>query len=342
MPLFDGNPTEPLITPETQSSPILSPRKRILKIVWYIFLGFIALETLGEVTHGETSGFWLLALFGLPTLWLFKGLETRVQAIVTGVFGFIFLCSTIYSITPQGKAANVNFHTQEAHDAQVAAQKKQQEEVEDAKRQAQKDKAEAQKKALEDKEQARQDATQKVQDAANEAQQAMDEQNSYAAGIRGDSQPQKIGSACGPPAKTNPDGTISVSAKRLYYDYVTNGSAASKKYQSCPLKVTGTVLDVETTPDTEDVISWMSLVSGNTWIDDDPRTTNNAAIVCTFDAPVTQSALRRIQEANDHAESGSPKIVVTLSCTCSCDAPTATSPEIKLECRSVKVERIIR
>lgn len=183
MPLFDGNPTEPLTTPENQPAPTPSPRKHILKIVWYVFLGLIALGTLGEVTHGETTGFWLLALFGLPTLWLFKGLDTRVKAIVTGFFGFIFICSAIYSITPQGKAANVSFQKQEANDAQAAAQKKQEEEVEDAKRQAQQDKAEAQKKALEDKEQAKQDKAQKAQDATNEVQQAKEEQNSTSSKI---------------------------------------------------------------------------------------------------------------------------------------------------------------
>ena len=185
MPLFDRNPTEPLVTLGTQPIPPNSPRNRSLKIVWYVILGLLAVGALGEASHGDISGFWLVALFGLPTLWLFKGLETRIKTIVTGAFGLVFICFAIFSITPQGKAANASFKNQEAHDAQVAAQQKQQKEAEDAKRQAQEDKDEAQKNALEAKEQAKQDAeqakqdeAQKVQDAANAVQQAKEEQGS--------------------------------------------------------------------------------------------------------------------------------------------------------------------
>ncbi len=178
MPLFDGNPTDPLVTPGALPSPTPSPRKRMLKIVWYVVLGITVIGALGEASHRDISGFWLVALFGLPTLWLFKGLGTRVKIAVTGAFAFVFICFAIFSITPPGKAANASFKNQEAHDAQVAAQKKQQKEARDAERQAQEDKAEAQKKALEDKEQAKQDEAQKAQDAVNESRQAKDEQKS--------------------------------------------------------------------------------------------------------------------------------------------------------------------
>lgn len=104
---------------------------------------------------------------------------------VTGIFSFIFICFAIFSITPQGKAANASYRNQEARAAQIAAQKKQHEEARDAKRQAQEDKDEARKKVLEareqakqDAEQAKQDAARKVQEAANEIQQAKDEQSS--------------------------------------------------------------------------------------------------------------------------------------------------------------------
>lgn len=144
-----------------------SPPKLTLKIVWYVFLGLLLLGAFAEASHGEISGFGLVALFGLPTFWLFKGLQTRVKAIATGAFAFIFICFAIFSITPQGKVANASYQKQEAHDAQIAEQKQKKEEAKQAKEQAK-----------QDAEQAKQKAEQAKQDAANQAQQAKNEQNS--------------------------------------------------------------------------------------------------------------------------------------------------------------------
>lgn len=185
MPLFDRNSTEPVVKPGTEPTPPKSTLKLLLKIVWYVVLGVFIIGALGIASHGDLSGLWVVALFGLPTLWLIKGLETRIKLIATGVFGFVVICFVIFSSTPSGKAANANFNKQEAHEEQVATQKadaeRQAENDADAKRQAQEDKEAAQQKALEAKQQEKQDAeqakqakAQKAHDAANEMRQAQE------------------------------------------------------------------------------------------------------------------------------------------------------------------------
>lgn len=176
---------------------------------------------------------------------------------------------------------------------------------------------------------------QKSLDAAN----AMDEQNSHDAWLNNLSPPPKIGSACGPPAKTNPDGTISVSARRLYYDYVTNGPAANEKYQFHTLKVTGTFLDWENDDDGDsdnngDHVYLIYLVSGNTWIDNDPQanTTHVYSISCSFNGTVPKAFTHQIIKARDNTST-----IVSVICTCTCDDLTTTDPMLKLNCSSIKI-----
>ena len=144
----------------------LSKKYNIWKIIWRTFLALLCVGALGEAAHGELSGFWLVALFGLPTLWLSKNSMPRLKVAVSGVFGILFLCFAIFSITPQGKAAHAAFEGQEAHDAQVAAAQQKQKEDNAAKQQA---KDEAHTKALEAqakqaKEQAKHDKEQAAED----------------------------------------------------------------------------------------------------------------------------------------------------------------------------------
>ena len=128
--------TAPFIASKTdQSSPALW--KRIIRGSWYAFLVFIAIGATGEIISGETSALWVLAMLGLPTLWLHKRLNTQTKTIATGVFALIVLGCVIFSNTPHGKAAHAIFQQQIAHDQRVAAQKQQQQQAEDAKRQAQ-------------------------------------------------------------------------------------------------------------------------------------------------------------------------------------------------------------
>ena len=172
-----------------------------------------------------------------------------------------------------------------------------------------------------------------------DAENAMDEQNSHDATLNNLPPPPKIGSACGPPAKTNPDGTISVSARRLYYDYVTDGPAANEKYQFQTLKVTGAFLAWENDGDGEvdndgDKVYLIYLVSGNTWVDNDPQasTTHVFSISCSFDGTVPKAFTHRIIENRNKTP-----VIVSIICTCTCDDPTVTDPMLKLNCSSIKI-----
>ena len=172
-----------------------------------------------------------------------------------------------------------------------------------------------------------------------DAENAMDEQNSHDAWLNNQPPPPKIGVACGPPAKTNPDGTISVSARRLYYDYVTDGPAANEKYQSKTLKVTGTFLNWENDDDGDSDndgshVYLVYLVSGNTWVDNDPQASNTHvySISCSFDGTVPKAFTHQIIKASDNTP-----IIVSVICTCTCDDPTTKDPMIKLNCSSIKI-----
>ncbi len=172
-----------------------------------------------------------------------------------------------------------------------------------------------------------------------DAENAMDAQNKYAAQQTNQPIPPKLRDAYGSPAKTNPDGTISVSARRLYYDYVTTGVAASEKYEHRTLKITGVLLDTDYNRNFYGSDEyWISLVSGNTWIDNDGRA--KGCIGCYFTASASRPVLNRIEKIiNDRA--GVPmQIVVDLTCVCKCDAPNEKDPQIRLDSSSIKIKSI--
>lgn len=235
------------------------------------------------------------------------------------------LCGiTIFSQTPQGKTAYTAEQSEEKREA--ATEQKQQQLI--ALEQARQQKLIVAHNAKEQVAQQAQSNKVKVEDAAN----AMDEQNSYSAEINNEPLPPKIGVACGPPAKTDVDGTVFVSARRLYYDYVTNSNAASEKYQLHPLKITGIVLGAE---HGSNGVDWIALVSGNTWVDNDVRT--QKCVVCYFSQSASKAVLHQIEALN---EKSSVQVIVSMACTCECNAPTVDDPVITLECSSIKIEHV--
>ncbi len=297
---------------------------RILKTIRWLAVGFSILGLLVFGPKGDVAGAMLFTVPAFVAIWASR--DWQKSSKLSGSTGFvILLCAVaVFSQMPQGKTA---YTAEQSEGKQEAATEQKQQQLM-ALEQAHQQKLIVAHNAKEQVSQQAQSNKGKAEDAAN----AMDEQNSYSARINNEPPPPKIGVACGPPAKTNADGTVLISARRLYYDYVTNGNAASGKYQFHHLKVTGMVLGAE---HGSDGIDWIALVSGNTWVDNDVRT--QKCVVCYFSQSASKAVLHQIEALN---EKSSVQVIVSMACTCECNAPTVDDPVITLECSSIKIEHV--
>ena len=146
--------------------------KRFIKICWLAFLALVCIGSLGNGLHGDISGFWILLIFGGPTIWLMRQWTLRNKIIITSAWAITTLGFGLYSLTPIGKAA----YAADQHDTVVRQQQEaNQQKIEDAKaaaalakqahqqklieaKQARQEKADAAKQARQEKIQAAQDA----------------------------------------------------------------------------------------------------------------------------------------------------------------------------------------
>lgn len=306
-----------------------------LRIVRWLAIAFSILGLLVFGPQGDVLGAILFTVPALVAVWASRDWQKRSKWLGTSAFVMLLCGFAVFGQTAKGKAAYAAEQMDEkrTQKQEAVAERKQRLAEREQDRQQQLISARAA------KEQAAQQVNQSEAQKSLDAENAMDEQNSHDAGLNNLPPPPKIGSACGPPAKTNPDGTISVSARRLYYDYVTTGPAANEKYQFHTLKVTGTFLDWENDDDGDsdnngDHVYLIYLVSGNTWIDNDPQanTTHVYSISCSFDGTVPKAFTHRIIKARDNTST-----IVSVICTCTCDDPTTTDPMLKLNCSSIKI-----
>lgn len=143
----------------------------VLKWVWRILLAIMCLCAFVLGFMGDVSFFWIVAVLGLPTIWLERKWSVRTKAASTAAFCLLFLGFGIFSTSPRGRAAHA------AETKQVAQREKQQaqQEKQDAIANQAADKLAAKQRAKQKAEDAKQQAQQQAEDDRKDAQHKADE-----------------------------------------------------------------------------------------------------------------------------------------------------------------------
>ena len=142
-----------------------------LKWAWCILLAIICLCAFVLGFMGDVSFFWIVAVLGLPTIWLERKWSVRAKAASTVIFFLVFLGFGVFSTSPRGRAAHA------AETKQVAQREKQktQQEKQDAVAKIAEDKLAAKQRAKQEAEDAQQQQQQQAEDSRKDKQRKADE-----------------------------------------------------------------------------------------------------------------------------------------------------------------------
>jgi hypothetical protein len=97
---------------------------KFFKVIWLVIIAMILIASLALGFRGDTSTFIFFLVLSLPTVWLFRGLSKRQRTGFSALAIIVFLLLSIYSATPQGRAARNELNKEEA--ATAAADAKEQ------------------------------------------------------------------------------------------------------------------------------------------------------------------------------------------------------------------------